>query len=240
MNTRSTPLGQYHSAIFIGLGLAILLLNSLIGPLDPLNIPLVFALIVVILGVPHGTFDVALAKKKWNLNRKLNLGVFLAAYLMLAGFALLVWLLLPQLALPLFILISAYHFSGDWEHRLHVLPRVIVGLALITSPAIFHRPEVIEIFCFLVPSNVANRTAELMAVLAVPALQAAFIVLVINFRKNGLMVLEILTVMLLALFTEPLLFFLIYFCGLHSLRHMQMTYDELEMNNLSNFLRMSL
>ena len=109
------------------------------------------AVVIVVLGVPHGAFDVALARNRWNIGSSIRMIGFLTTYIALAGTVFVIWALLPALALPCFLLISGYHFAGDWDERLGRLSRFIVGTAIITSPAVFYSAEVTEIFSWIVP-----------------------------------------------------------------------------------------
>jgi len=141
--------------------------------------------------------------------------------------------------LPIFIAMSGVHFAGDWRRDIGTLPRSVIGLALITAPALLHREPVIEIFAWLVPAEVAVTTAEVMAATAIPLLQAAaLIVLVTAWTRPGA-ALEMSAVLLLAVFATPLVFFVTYWCGLHSLRHVIALQRELKPRSIAALGRLS-
>jgi len=205
-----------------------------------LDFPLVAGAAMLLLGVPHGAFDVALAHCRWDIGTPRSLTAFLALYIGLAaGFAA-IWFLLPQLALPAFIVMSGLHFAGDWRADVPLLPRSVVGLALITAPALLHREPVVEIFAWLVPADVAVATAGVMAAATVPLLQAAALIVLVTAWARPAAALEMAATLLLAVFAAPLVFFVTYWCGLHSLRHVFSVQEELKPRSLPALMRLSL
>ena len=225
---------------FVLISIATLGVVALGTAVDLLAVPVLAAAVIVLLGVPHGAFDVALARNRWDIGTPTRMAAFLAAYVGLAGTVLAIWALMPALALPCFLLVSGFHFAGDWEGRLARLPRLIVGTALITSPAVFHRTEVTQIFAWIVPAPVADDVPALMAGLAVPSLVGSGVLLATLGRSHVMTALEACAATALALFTEPLCFFVIYFCGLHSIRHMELAHRELRPRSIVAFFALSL
>ncbi len=151
----------------------------------------------------------------------------LVKYIALAGGFFSLWLIAPAVALPIFIAISIYHFSGDWDHDLDGIPRMIVAGAMISAPAALHRAEVVEIFSWLSPAETASTVALAMAAAAVPLLQASLVVTVLTAVRRPWVAAELAAVLTLAWLAPPLMFFLVYFCGLHAARHMIETHHLL-------------
>jgi len=240
LDVGSAGLREWHRASFTAVALAFALPFAFGADLSLMDFPLLAGAAMLVLGVPHGAFDIALAHRRWNIGSPRALTGFLALYIGLAAAFAAIWVLLPQLALPIFIAMSGVHFAGDWRRDIGTLPRSVIGLALITAPALLHREPVIEIFAWLVPAEVAVTTAEVMAATAIPLLQAAaLIVLVTAWTRPGA-ALEMSAVLLLAVFAAPLVFFVVYWCGLHSLRHMLAVQEELRPASARSFLRLSL
>jgi len=235
-----TSLRQAHGAAYVLLALALAIPAAAYESPSLLDAPLLAGLAMLFLGVPHGAFDVALARGRLQIRNQRGLAGFLLLYVGLAAGVVVLWFALPQLALPAFILMSGYHFSGDWADGLPPLPRVIVGLAMICAPAVLHREAVTEIFGWLAPVEVATMTAQAMAAAAIPLLQAAALIVVVSAWTRAALALEIAATLMLALFAAPLLFFLVYWCGLHSPRHMLAVRDELQPRSLTAFVRASL
>lgn len=235
-----TPLRYWHRFGFTVLALAIALPSAFGAQLSLMDFPLIAGAAMLLLGVPHGGFDVALAHRRWDIGTRSTLTAFLALYIGLAaGFAVL-WFLLPQLALPVFIVMSGAHFAGDWRADIPVVPRMVVGLALITAPALLHRAPVEEIFVWLVPADVAVKSAEVMAAASIPLLQAAALIVLATAWSRPGAALEMAAVLLLAVFAAPLVFFVTYWCGLHSLRHVLAVQAELRPRSLPALARLSL
>jgi Brp/Blh family beta-carotene 15,15'-monooxygenase len=237
---KPVPAWQVHRAVYIALALALSVAAALGAGLSLLDAPLLAGTAMLLLGVPHGAFDVALAHRRWKIADPRALTGFLTLYVGLAAGVVALWFALPQLALPAFILMSGCHFSGDWAEGLPPLPRVILGLAMICAPAVLHREAVTEIFAWLAPAEVAATTAQAMAVAAIPLLQAAVLIVLVSAWTRAGLALEMASTLMLALFAAPLLFFLVYWCGLHSPRHMLEVRDELKPASLAAFARLSL
>lgn len=235
---RLTPDG-WHRLGYTALALAIALPATFGAGVSLMDAPLLAGAAMLLLGVPHGAFDVALAHRRWSIGTPRALSAFLALYVGLAAAFAALWFALPQLALPVFIAMSGYHFAGDWKRDIPLLPRTIVGVAIIAAPALLHRDPVIQIFSWLVPVDVAVATAEAMAAACIPLLQAAaLIVLVTAWTRPGA-AMEMAVTLALAVFAAPLVFFVTYWCGLHSPRHMLSVRDELRPRSARAFLRLS-
>jgi len=231
---------QWHRLGFIALALTIALASLFGSKPSLMDFPLVAGAAMLLLGVPHGAFDVALAHRRWEIDTPRALTAFLALYIGLAAVFAAVWFLLPQLALPVFIVMSGAHFAGDWRRDVAILPRIVVGLALITAPALLHREPVVEIFAWLVPADVALTTAEVMAAASIPLLQAAALIVLVTAWSRPAAALEMAATLLLAVFAAPLVFFVTYWCGLHSVRHVLTVGEELRPRSLGALGRLSM
>lgn len=247
-STPSARVGQFprltawgwHRLGYTGLASVIAVQAASGSGISLMDAPLIAAAAMLLLGVPHGAFDVALAHRRWSIGTPRTLAAFLAAYIGLAVLFAALWFALPQLALPVFIAMSGYHFAGDWRRDIQLIPRTVVGLAIITAPALLHRETVIEIFTWLVPADVAVATAETMAVVSIPLLQAGAGIVLVTAWHRPAAAFEMAVTLLLAVFASPLVFFVTYWCGLHSARHMLTVVGELQPRTPSTFLRLSL
>ena len=69
---------------------------------------------IVIIGLPHGAFDSAIATHLGYIGRPLILMRFLLLYTLLTALIVALWLLFPIVSLIVFLLISTIHFGlGD-------------------------------------------------------------------------------------------------------------------------------
>ncbi len=208
-----------ESAVFIALGLVAAIAALAGAPAPPLSVQLVvLALGVAILGVPHGALDPWVARRLGLWRGPAGFAVFNLAYVALAGAVVGLWLLAPPAALIGFLAVSAWHFGGDWA-----LPgpaRLLAGLGVVLLPAWRFEAEVAEIFAVLAGAGGA-RVAEIVN-LAGPAvalgLAAAGLVAARSSLRAGA---EFAVIGALALTVSPLIYFLVYFCLLHSPRHLR-------------------
>ena len=118
------------------------------------------------------------------------------------------------------LLLSAYHFGGDWPGLEHVGERVVVGAALLSAPELAHQTSVAFIFSWLIPSEAVSAVAGAMNSLSLPLLLGAAGVVCFRWQKSRAQCEEIIVVAFAATILPPLTFFVIYFCALHSMRHL--------------------
>ena len=209
-----------HTAIYSMLAL-LLLLASWLGLMPPIQIQaIILAGLVVLLGLPHGALDPLVARRAGLANGGKGMALFLLAYIALAGIALLAWVIAPYLSLLLFLAASAWHFAGDWRGRLPRGRPISGGLAVILAPIAFHPAEVTSIFTTLTGAQVET----LVQAVGYPSLwvvSAIGIIALSDMLRGRWAAIEIALSLGLAWALPPLLFFCVYFCGLHSPRHVQ-------------------
>ena len=187
---------------------------------------------IVIIGLPHGAFDGAVALALgYGKTLKSMLG-FVVTYVSISLFVVLFWLAFPVLALLLFLAISAVHFGiGDSLPGAFIL-RGIQSLAhgglVVVGVSLMHRPEVDPIFAHLV----AGETSLLWAVLSIAAYGLAVILMgyaVLAYRhpKLRLRFGELAGLALVYYLLPPLVGFALYFCVVHSVRHVRHLWNDL-------------
>ena len=180
----------------------------------------VLALAVAVTGLPHGALDPWLARQSGLWRTRRGLVAFHLAYVALAALVLVAWRWLPGPSLALFLAISAWHFAGDWRGHLPGAARAVAGGALLALPAWRWPGEVQAIFVMLSGADGAA-VAEALATMA-PWLAAGMaIVAAFALRRSLTTAIELAAITALALLLPPLLFFIVYFCALHSLRHLR-------------------
>ncbi|MDJ0926614.1 MAG: Brp/Blh family beta-carotene 15,15'-dioxygenase [Gammaproteobacteria bacterium] len=171
------------------------------------------------LGVAHGAFDLILARRVGLWRNRIELIAFFMLYALLVIAALRAWLLFPTVVLPVFLAASVWHFAGDWSGRLPVWQRLIAAAALVVLPAYAHPEIVSELFGYLVPAAAATDLVATLRDLGRVLLIAIVPVTLLALRQHRQSGVEIAAVTGLALALPPLLFFSVYFVGLHSIRH---------------------
>lgn len=216
-----------QTALF-GVGIILMALLQTVSGLTLRGQVLLLAPAVAVLGLPHGALDLPMAEVLWPLRTRRDRTVFFIRYIGIAASVGLLWWLAPGAALAVFLIYSALHFSGDWRED-GPLWRVAGGASAIGAPAAFHLQEVATIFAALGPAVHADTIAQITAAcgLAAGACAVLAILLTGGFAHRHLAILELAAIWLGAAILPPLLFFTVYFCLLHSVRHLTLTLDAL-------------
>lgn len=173
------------------------------------------------IGLAHGGLDWSLAKR-WGLITNLQQSIiFILVYLLCIVLTLVVWYLIPSVALSIFLLMSVIHFGGDWQEELGLCNAYILGICLLCLPTLNFYNEVKSIFELLLSAADASWLANLMYYLAMTASPVLGLKLIyLTLRGNCFwMVLEVSCLILLSILLTPLVFFSIYFCFLHAPKH---------------------
>ncbi len=184
---------------------------------------LIVAVMIILLGVPHGALDTIFARQLYqvrSLRSWLSFGVLYGAP---AVAVVALWLVAPTVFLLGFLLISAVHFSGDPADGTRGLSRLLYGGAVIVLPTLLHAAEVDRLFSLLAGSEAAARLTPWLASLAWPWFAALVASALLEARRSRQTGLELLAVMALATAAPPLVAFTVFFCGMHSARHILRT-----------------
>ena len=179
---------------------------------------------IVLIGLPHGALDGAVAMHLGLVDKFSTMARFVIIYVGLAGLVVGAWIIAPSLSLIVFLIISMLHFgAGDARHGEGVLrfaETLAHGGLAIVGISQFHRSEVDEIFYYLINQDTA------MVWLAINVLTVAVIVAIITCVsqaakdvKWSATTLELLILGIVYALVPPLLGFAIYFCLVHSARH---------------------
>jgi Brp/Blh family beta-carotene 15,15'-monooxygenase len=212
---------HWQTGLFALAALAIAGLQALFDPSLPAQV-LMLAPLVAILGLPHGALDLPIAEALWPLDSRARQGMFAALYLGLAGAVVGVWLMLPAVGLMAFLGYAMVHFSDDWAEAQPLL-RWSGGLATVGAPALLHHGTVTAIFGALAPAGGAALAADAAALAGFGALALLVACLLASPRARGAAALELAVLWAAAAALPPLMYFAVYFCGLHSVRHFTAT-----------------
>jgi beta-carotene 15,15'-dioxygenase len=216
-----------HRLATITMFAAVIAVSLFWNPVDLLDWPVEAAILILVLGVPHGALDVAIIQHRGGAAHPRALSWVLALYLGLALTVVCAWSLLPTFFLPAFLLYSAYHFGGDWVPDGARLKRLGFGAALLAATTIFHQSQVAHIFDWLTPNGPAEPLAQTMHAVAFPLLLVSGFMSLRLGRESPAAALEFATTLLAAVVLPPITFFALYFCFLHSVRHLAYVRREL-------------
>ncbi len=195
--------------------------QSLLGGMSSIEANMLAAVAIVLAGVPHGTLDVEIAAAYFGQKGLAGKAKIVGGYLGCAVAMVCLWLIIPELALIAFLLISIVHFSRDWRSGVDPFLALMVGWALVALPALASPNDVAMIFAALTGSDNGAVIAALLGAASVPAalgsLVFAYWAFVHHDKQSAF---EVLACVVAALFLPPLVAFAVFFCGLHSPRHM--------------------
>jgi Brp/Blh family beta-carotene 15,15'-monooxygenase len=178
------------------------------------------AVLVIFLGLPHGALDPWVAESVGLSQTTLQSVLFNVVYLFIAALVVLTWVWLPVTSLLVFLVISAWHFSGDWERDSNRLLRLGVGALLILMPIAFHTENVAFIFTQLSGEG-GGTLAHQLAIPAWATIVAMVLLIdVAIIKQKWCSALEYAGLLVLAYAASPLIYFALYFCLLHSPRHL--------------------
>lgn len=186
---------------------------------------LLMAALILLLGVPHGALDPMFAEELYGVHGLRGWCGFVLAYLGTALLVVLLWHYMPQLFLASFLLLSALHFSGDPARGTPMTARLLFGGAVIVLPALLHEAEMARLFAFLVMPQAAAAQAHVLHELSGPWLLAMALTASWQARSDWLTGLEMVAAAALAVLAPPLLGFAVFFCVMHSARHIVRTWE---------------
>ena len=211
---------QFHSIFFSLLALVAIVLSWQLSAMSQAPILVILVILITVLGVPHGALDILFAKEYWQLNSTKNWMSFLIGYSLLACLVVGFWLWAPVLFFIGFIVISIFHFADDLPGKTPFIVRMLYGGAIVVLPALLHQQQIAELFSYFITTQNANNLANIMHFLAFIWSAGIIASYFVCLKANKYTCLEIVSVSLLALLATPLVAFTIYFCAMHSARHL--------------------
>jgi beta-carotene 15,15'-dioxygenase len=239
----SVELGQEEDArrSVIGCGACFLLASAFVidrggGGLDLLEWAGPSACLLLAAGMPHGALDIELLRGNRRVLGGLALVRCIVGYVGLTLVTLGLWWLFPKLALIIFLVLSAYHFGGDWTGLRRATERTLVGTALIAAPAALHTDSVAFIFSWLVAPTDAVATATALQWISAPLAVGVGALVALKARRHRAQCEEICVLILSALALPPLTFLVIYFCALHSMRHLVDVRRDLRIQTIASLI----
>ena len=247
MKNHIQKLNLYHSLIFF------LIINIFSLIIDQSNSeiisPLICFLLILTIGISHGSLDHSKGKKLLNILNISNMFYFYLLYVLIGVSVIILWLLLPSATLVLFLIIASYHFGKedtdflkDNNIKLNQLFYFLKGILIIVAPLNFHFEETVNIFKLLFLDGekfyiflgyVEN--LKIIPIIFMLSLISSMYLFFKNFKfVNFSIFLDFFSILILNYYLTPLLAFTFYFCFLHSIRHSISLIFELDRNNFKN------
>ena len=246
MNKRIKKINFNHSFIFFlfcnVFSLLIFKFNNLIIS------PLICLILILTIGVSHGSLDHIKGRKLLNILKFKNIIVFYLIYIIIALTIIILWILTPAISLIIFLIIASFHFGKEDTQFLinensyfNQFLFFLKGSLIILSPMYFHFNETISIFKLLLIENETFysrlgfiESNKILYIGIVLSSLSSIILFIKNFELKKITIfLDYFSILILNYYFPPLLAFTIYFCFLHSIRHSITLMFELDENSLS-------
>jgi beta-carotene 15,15'-dioxygenase len=228
---RSQPDGEQYSVprhLLFPVAVLTLLLTNVFSPALVSASATVFATgMILIAGIPHGTLDIEIAAARFGRFDPLEKAAMILGYVLGAGLMAFLWFVSPAAALVSFLAISVVHFGGDWRGRVDPFLAIMIGWAIISTPALSHPEAVTSIFTTLAGKAAGGAIASLLACTAAPALLGSIVFLWSDIGRGAYVrAVNVGCCLIAALALPPLVSFALYFCLLHSPRHLSEAFQE--------------
>ncbi len=236
----------YFSIITILFSLIVLIFKNYLSYLNELIILLTCLFFILSIGISHGAMDNYKANKLLRIYKINNKSIFFIIYLIVAALIILLWYLYASLTLLFFLLVASYHFGREDtaflnkdNTNLDQLIYFIKGSLIIFAPLFFHFDETLKIFetLFLSKKILVFLNDEHWIInfcIGFGVLGYFYFVYKNKFEDFEIIFLDMLSILILNYVFTPLVAFTIYFCFLHSIRHIISISYELSPDNFSN------
>ena len=217
-----------------------------------LNIsPLVCLLLILIIGVSHGSLDHIKGRKLLKIFQINNIITFYTSYFLLAVTIIILWVLLPTVVLIAFLIVASFHFGKedtqfliDNNSYLNQFLFFLKGSLVILAPLYFNFNETVSIFKLLLIENESFYQSlsiiENNNFLIIGIVLSALSSIILFFKKFELrkftIFFDYFSIIIINMHFSPLIAFTIYFCFLHSIRHSISLITELDQESLRNGL----
>ena len=222
-----TPVLRLQGRVFCGLAVVLVIAGMAGARLAPLQELLAAAALISLLGTPHGAFDAVWARQLFGVAGCKGWAVFSLLYIGLSAAVAGFWFVAPTAFLCAFLVGSALHFGADPPAGVSRLVRCLYGGAVIVLPALWHGPELQRLLGLVAGPASAAFVAPWLSRLAAPWLAATVLACALQARTSWPAASEWAALAGLSVVATPLVAFTVYFCAMHSPRHVLRTLASL-------------
>lgn len=201
---------------------------------------LLFLVVMLSIGIPHGSVDHIIAfinPKARKFDSKL---LFYIIYLSLIGINILLWVISPFLGLLVFLLISCYHFGETqvigYNSTDNKLLNFVIGANILLSLFLNNIKELQEIL-YIIPQFSAFDLSNFDNVFFLLISVAVLMISIVNFdiKRKVPLYAEITILYMIFYHTDLLTSFALYFGFCHSLPMLMLEFKEFKTDNFIKF-----
>ena len=246
MNNRIKKINLNHSFIFFLFCNVFSLITFIIN--DFTISPLICLLLILSIGISHGSLDNIKGKKLFKIFGINNSIIFYLSYIVIAITIIILWIIIPALSLTIFLIVASYHFGKEDTQFLIIensyfnqLLFLIKGSLIILAPMYFHFNETVSIFKLILVENevfyeylnfIENYNILLFGIILATFSNILLFTKNYEFKKFTIF-LDYFSILIINYYFSPLIAFTLYFCFLHSIRHSITLMLELDKTDLN-------
>ena len=206
--------------------------------------------LILSIGISHGAMDNYKARKLLSIYKIKNKTIFFSTYIFISALVIFIWNLYSSFTLVAFLVVASYHFGLEDTSFLHkgnsIIDQIfyfIKGSLIIFAPLFFYFDETLKIFETLMVSESFLTFLELehwiINVCLFFSISGYFYFIYKNqFKDFEILLLDMFSIVVLNYVFSPLIAFTIYFCFLHSVRHIVSISYDLDKNDFLNGVKL--
>ena len=233
----------FFSVLTIVLSIVTLITGSSVEFSSQLTIPFVCLFLILSVGISHGAMDNYKANKILKIYKINNKIIFYLIYMLISLLVIIFWFFFTSLTLLVFLLLASYHFGREDTFFLNIENSnfnqffyLIKGSLIIFAPLFFHIDETLKIFKVLLINDevlffIKDQHWIINICLGLSILGYLYFIFKKRFKDFEILFLDIISILVLNFIFSPLIAFTIYFCFLHSVRHIISISYELDPDN---------
>ena len=233
----------YFTILTISLSAIGLLIGNKFNFFNELIISFFCLFLILSIGISHGALDNYKANKLLSIYKIKNKSIFFIIYILISATIILIWNLYSSYTLIAFLIVASYHFGREdtsflyQEHsNIDQALYLIKGSLIIFAPLFFHFDETLKIFETLMLSNnfiifLQDEHWLINVSLFLSILGYFYFIFRNKLKDFEILLLDMLSIIILNFVFSPLIAFTLYFCFLHSVRHIISISHELNKND---------
>ena len=235
----------YFTILTIALSAMALIIGNSFNIINDLIISFFCLFLILSIGISHGALDNYKANKLLSIYKMKGNSIFFVIYISVSALVILIWSLYSSYTLLAFLIVASYHFGREDTSFLHEgnsyidqIFYLIKGSIIIFSPLFFQFNDTLEIFETLMLSKnfiffIKEEHWLINVCLFLSILGYLYFIFKNKLQDFEILLMDMLSIIILNYIFSPLIAFTVYFCFLHSVRHIISISNELNKSDFS-------